>query len=457
MKIADLHSKKIAILWFWKEWQCTLKFLLKQGIENITVLDKNKVDISAFEKGSTAKQGGIDSITWETYLDTLSDFDIIIKSPWVSPFGEQLIPYREKFISQTQIFFSNYSGKVIGITGTKGKSTCSTLLYRLLVDLWYKAKLVGNIGSPVLEEIDLNDSYDYIVYELSSYMLQDFCPHLTVWYLNNIYPCHLDWHYDSLSVYKEAKINILRNAEAKIINWDFSTESAIVHLKENKHFFDTKWSCSYKNDTFLYDWNLLFSWTIALKGEHNKKNICWVITVLSQLWISHENISQSLYRVLPVFKWLPHRIEDIGSYEWIRFINDAIATTPQSTIAAINTFDGELQTLFLWGQDSGFDFKEIRKRILESSVQNIVAFPDTSCQVFPEIEMRDYEKSFEIEIEGKLICFIKTRDMKAWVDFAFKTTLPGKLALLSCAAPSFSLWKGYIYKAEEFVSAVREY
>jgi len=201
----------------------------------------------------------------------------------------------------------------------------------------------------------------------------------------------------------------------------------------------------------------LYSWKMLLEGEHNKKNICWVITILSSLDISRENISQSLYRVLPVFKWLPHRIEDIGVYEWIRFINDAIATTPQSTMAAINTFNGDLQTLFLWGQDSGFDFKGLRKSILDSSVQNIVAFPDTSCLIFPEIEVRDYEKAFEIEIQGKTLNFIKTRNMKTWVDFSFKTTLPGKTALLSCAAPSFSLWKGYIYKAEEFISAVQQY
>jgi len=425
-----------------------LKFLLEQGIEDITVLDKQEIEIS---------HNNINIITWEKYLDNLDDFDVIIKSPWVSPFGEKIIAYREKFISQTQIFFSNYSGKVIGITGTKGKSTCSTLLYTLLLDLWYRVKLVGNIGSPVLEEIDVKGEYDYIVYELSSYMLQDFSPHLSVWYLNNIFPCHLDWHFDSLNVYKEAKINILRNADTRIIHWDFSSESDIMHLKENKEFFDTKWSCSYKDDAFLFDWNILYSWKILLEGDHNKKNICWVITILSALKISRENISQSLYRVLPVFKWLPHRIEDIGVYEWIRFINDAIATTPQSTIAAINTFDGDLQTLFLWGQDSGFDFLEIRKRILESSVQNIVAFPDTSCLIFPEIDIRDDEKSFEIDIEGKTLNFIKTKHMKSWVDFAFKTTLPWKIALLSCAAPSFSLWKGYIYKAEEFISAVKQY
>lgn len=448
MKLVDLKNKRIAILWFWKEWQSSLKFLLQEGIDDITILDKNIIDVSNKD---------IKTIYWDKYLDNLDVYDIILKSPWVSPFQDKLLPYRDKFISQTQIFFNNYSWKVIWITWTKGKSTCSTLLFSLLWELDYKVKLVWNIWTPVLDEIDLNMNYDYIVYELSSYMLQDFSPYLTVGYLNNIYPCHLDWHYDSLNIYKEAKINILRNAGVKIIHWDFSHENEIIHITESKVFFDSKWGYTYDNENFYINGESKYSWYVALDGEHNRKNITWVIAILHELWIRWEIISKSLYKVLPDFKGLPHRIEDIGSYEWIRFINDAIATTPQSTIAAINTFDWELQTLFIWWQDSGFNFSDLRESILNSSTQNIIAFPDTSVLIFPEIDIRDYEKAFEIEIEGKLLQFIKTKHMDIGVDFAFKTTLPGKIAMLSCAAPSFSLWKGYIQKAEEFIHAVRKY
>lgn len=448
MKIADLHNKKIAILWFWKEWQSSLKFLISHGIQDITILDQN--DIKDMQKH-------INYITGSNYLKSLWNYDIILKSPGVSPFQELLLPYREKFISQTQIFFSNYAWKVIWITGTKGKSTCSTLVYKLLLEFWYDVKLVWNIGTPVLEEIDLKHSYDYIVYELSSYMLQDFSPKLDIGYLNNIYPCHLDWHYDSLAVYKEAKVNILRNSKIKIIHWDFSREWEVLAIKEDKVFFDTRWRYSFEEDSFFVDGERIFKWDIALKWNHNKKNITWVISILFELWIWKDIIESCLYKILPSFEWLPHRIQDIGIYEGIRFIDDAIATTPQSTIAAIHTFDGDLQTLFLWWQNSGFDFSDLRSLILASSIQNIVAFPDTAELIFPEIEVRDNGKAFEIEIAGKLIQCIKTRDMKQGVDFAFKTTLPGKIALLSCAAPSFSIWKSYIQKAEEFISAVNEY
>lgn len=94
---------------------------------------------------------------------------------------------------------------------------------------------------------------------------------------------------------------------------------------------------------------------------------------------------------------------------------------------------------------------------MRSSIRNIIAFPDTSEKIFPEIQLRDYEIAFEIEIEGKFFSMIRTRSMKIGVDFAYKTTLPGRIALLSCAAPSFSLWKSYLDKAAQFKKEVQNY
>ena len=198
---------------------------------------------------------------------------------------------------------------------------------------------------------------------------------------------------------------------------------------------------------------------IKIKGarEHNLKNISWVLAILDIIIEDIEKIQLIFQQVLPCFSWLPNRIEDIWIYEGIRFINDAIATTPESTIAAIETFDGALQTLFLGGEDSGFDFVKIRKKILDSSIQNIIAFPDTSEKIFPEIISRDYEKAFEIEIEDKTLQIIKTRNMKQAVDFSYKTTFHWRIALLSCAAPSFSLWKNYLEKAAQFKKEVQKY
>ncbi len=456
MILKGLQNKKIGILWFWKEGQSTLKFLTEQGIRDITILDKKDINLH----NNILEEATIKKIIWKKYLDTLEIFDIIFKTPWISPFHDKIKVYREKLSSQTELFFTNYRGKVIGITGTKGKSTVSTLLYQCLKKAWYNVKLVWNIGSPVLDEIDISGDkkvYDFVIYEMSSYMLQDFSPELYIGFLNNIYPCHLDWHYNSWNIYKEAKLNILRNSEIQIVNGDFSMDNDIAWIFWKKIYFNLKGKYTYTGRSFFIGTEEIYTGKTSLLWEHNKQNISWTIAILDNIILNKEKLKQVLKDILPSFSGLPNRIEDIGTYEGIRFINDAIATTPESTIAAIETFWWQLQTIFLWWEDSWFDFSQIRQKILESQVQNIIAFPDTTEKIFPEIKLRDYEVPFELEIEWRAFQIIKTRSMRRGVDFAYKTTFPSKIALLSCAAPSFSLWNSYLDKADEFRKEVENY
>ena len=452
-------ENKIAILWFWKEGQSSLKFLLKQRREDITVLDDDIWKESIF-KEFQKHHSKLKWVFWWPYLDTLWEYDIIIKTPGISPFWEKLRAYKHKFISQTQIFFEKYIGKVIWITGTKGKSTISTLLFMSMKDLWYSVKLVGNIGNPVLDEVDILswESYDYIIYELSSYMLQDFNPKLDIWILNNIYPCHLDWHYDSFNIYKEAKLNILKDARIKIVNAELATDREVQELSWERYYFWDKWNVYIESDWVNIDWKkIIWEQDMLLKWVHNYYNIAAVLQALLCVWKNQESIVNSFQKTLKNFHGLPHRLQSIWVYEGIEFIDDAIATTPESTIAAIAALDGKLQTLFLWGQDSGFVFQNLRKKIISSSIETIVAFPDTSETIFPEIRYRSYDVPFEMMIEWKNILFLKTRSMKIAVWFSFRNSLPGKIALLSSAAPSFSLWKNYVAKAEDFIKEVHSF
>jgi len=274
--------------------------LKNQGIEDITILDSKIICL---------EDASISHIAWETYLDSLWDYDIIIKTPGISPFHEKILPYKDKIISQAHIFFAEYSGKVIWITGTKGKSTLSTLLYTCLEHVWYNVKLAWNIGNPILDEIDISEEYDYIVYELSSYMLQDFIPHLNIWVLNNIYPCHLDWHYDSFTIYKEAKLNILKDASIKIVNTELREDASLRSAWEGKLFFNAGSSYNYDERGFLIDSEHVYVGSLLLVWEHNKKNICAIIAVLDSILWDINTLKDVLQNVLPWFSGLPHRIE----------------------------------------------------------------------------------------------------------------------------------------------------
>lgn len=455
MNIENLKSKKIAILGYGREGKSTLRFLQSIGATDITILDKN------IETLENVVDENVICIWGSSYLDSLSDFDIIFKSPGVCPYNDELAPYKDKFISQTQIFYENYPGKVIAITGTKGKSTTSTLIYLSLKEAGYNVKLVGNIWNPVFDEIDIlsNELYDFVVYEMSSYMLEGFIPKTTISVFNNIYNCHLDWH-RGFENYKNAKLNILRNAEHALINFEFRDFDEVKTLSSNTQTFWIDGDFSYKNSWFyIEDERVLEDENIVLLGEHNRKNIAWVLGVIYiATWKNREKTIDAVKKVISTFEGLPHRMEKVGTFHGITFINDAIATTPESTLAAIKTFSPDIGTLFLWGYDSGFIYTELEKNIQEGNIENLILFPDTGYKIFTQdIQNKDEEIPFQIEKNGRMIRILKTRSMEAAVKFAYEYTQSGKIALLSNASQSFSLWKSYEVKGNLFKELVIKY
>jgi len=450
MKISDLKWKKIAILGYWKEWKSTERFLKKLGIDDFEILDK--------------------SIN-EDYLKNLDRFDIIFKSPWISPYNNpELLEVKDKLTSQAEILADNFEGKIIWITGTKGKSTTSTLLYEILKELWYKVKLVWNIWNPVFDEIPLSqpfpqgekgvfEEFDYIVYELSSYMLEGLKLNIFIGLLNNIYDCHLDWH-NWRDNYENAKFNVLKNARYKLA-WE-----------ELKPILQGKF------EDITYFWNNLDNFwispeDIALNWEHNYKNISGILNVLKIIWNKSPLLDKEglgvVKKVLKSFNWLPHRQENIWTYKGITFINDSIASTPESAIAAIKTFWDKIWTVFIWNEDSGFDLTELRETIEKYKIPNIVLFPTTWEKLF-----WDFSKNMEFdkphpnpllwEERGQKGGVFKTLSMENAVKFAFENTKEWQVVLLSTWAPSFNAdgpgimpWKSYIEKWEMFKKYVEKY
>lgn len=459
MKLSNIRERikgEVAILWFWKEGKSSLAFLEKLWAKNITIHDKKEI---------LEKKDNIKYITWEKYLNNLDKYDLIIKTPWISPYVNWLEKHKDKITTQAEIFINNYDWKVIWITWTKWKSTTVTLLYLTLKEVEYNTKLVWNIWSPVLDEVDIlwNEKYDYIVYEMSSYMLEWLNASLYVWYINNIYNCHLDWH-DGKENYVKAKINAIKKSQNKICN--IEAKDFTKNIEWIVYFWEwTNILYNRKNKTFTIDWEVILEdKDFILKWEHNRINILWVISILKQIkqdkhdsnWIFSKLIL-ALKTVLESFSWLEHRQQNIWTYKWITFIDDAIATTPESTIAALKTFEHKIWTLFLWGQDSWFKFDQLRKTIKEYWIKNIVLFPDTWEKIFWDLSNYNYETIFEINNSWEKIKILKTKFMEKAIDFAYKNTAEWKICLLSNAAPSFSLWSWYIEKWAQFQRLVKQY
>ncbi len=420
----EFTGKNIAIIGFGREWASTLTYLLDRWITpgSITVLDKNS---------TTIVPEGIMKVLWENYLDNLDQYDILIGSPGISPYLPKIAPYRTRLTSQSAIFFERYRWKVIGVTATKGKSTTSTLIAEMIRSAWFSVEFVGNIGKPVLDCIDFDHPPEYVVYELSSYMLEYCRPRCHVAVLGNIYPDHLGYH-EGFENYRDVKLSILQNATYRVIGSqvqeylaEIPPQTTIIPDSDGYHIENTE----------LYQWDALLMKTseIQLIGEHNARNILSVFAVGHILGMSTKIIRNTC----SAFRGLPHRLENIWTFGWITFYDDAISTTPESTIAGIMALDGRVDTIFLGGEDRWYDFMELVKVLEREGIHNIVLFPDTGTRILP---LLDPEK-FRI---------FETRSMENAVAFAFEQTQPWMICLLSTASPSYSLWKNFEEKWDLF-------
>ncbi len=445
---ADLKDKRIAILWFGKEGKSTLKFLLDHNIhcDNITILDANK-DLDCSEQ--------VRSLRGEEYLKDIANYDIIFKSSGV-PISPELFPYQEKLISQVQLFFDTYPGKVIAVTASKWKSTISSLIYALLLRAGYRVKLVGNIWTPIFDEVAICDAdycpideQDFVVIELSSYMLHELKKKNYISVLGRIFPEHLDWH-GSFDKYVQAKLNILQGSEIAIVHTQ--TLHEYPQGLRCKIIPYGKWSQYDRNEKmFIKNSQEIFPHSDRkIPWDHNLENITVLLALADILHIPDEIVHQTIKE----FDWLAHRLENVGTFWGIQWIDDAISTTPESTIEAIKTFGTAIDTLFLWWTDRGYDFSELVKYLYKYGIQHIVLFAPSG----EKIEERLYAFAITQSHKDwlKSIQILHTDDMKEAVRFAYQGTQIGKICLLSTASPSYSIWKNFEEKGDLFQKYIKE-
>ncbi len=407
MKIDNLRNKKILVVGYGKEGEATVTFL------------KNHVPDCVFDV--------VDQKDGEDYLDKQNHYDLAIKSPGVP---KRLISI--PFTTATNIFFAEVKGTVIGVTGSKGKSTTATLIFSILKEAGKKVHLVGNIGNPALKELQkTNTEDDIFVYELSSYQLEDiqYSPHIAV--ILNLFPEHMNYH-GSANIYYKAKLQIVAFQKKEDY---FIYNPTYPLLKETAEKLPSH-LYSFEDSSLVHENNL------PLKGEHNKDNMRAAITVAHLFQINDATIVKALTAFTP----LPHRLENIGTYEDIIFYDDAISTTPQSTIAALRTLS-PVNTLFLGGEDRGYEFDTLANEITKLSIEHIVLFPHSgekiltalkkTCRTLPDI--------------------FQTDSMEQAVKYAFEKTKKGTICLLSTASPSYSIWKNFEEKGDLFKKFVKTY
>ncbi len=395
-----LGMKNALILGYGKEGQITEQFLKK--------------------KWPRLKVGIADASQGENYLKAQENYDCVIKTP-----GIPKTEVTRQHTTATNLFFDQNKNFTVGVTGSKGKSTTSSLIAHLLATGGKKVRLMGNIGKPMLSAALTPVKKDEVfVLEMSSYQLDDsaYSPNIAV--VTNLFPEHMTYH-GGLENYYEAKRNIIK--------WQRTDD---VFIYNTKNAVLKKWAKAARSEAVPFAAKLP-AVGIPLLGEHNVDNVRAAVTVARRLGVSEAAIKNGIQS----FKALPHRLEFVGTHRGIHFYDDAISTTPESTIQALKALK-KVDTIFLGGSDRGYDFKELEKALRAAKVRNLVLFPDTGARMLKS------RAGFTI---------LETRSMEEAVRFAYEKTMPGKICVLSCASPSYSLWKNFEEKGDLFQTLVRSF
>ncbi len=385
----------------------------------------------------------------KNYLKTLKKYDIILKSPGI-PFNlKELKEARKKGViitSQTEIFLENCPGKIVGITGTKGKSTTASLIYEIFKEAGLKAHLVGNIGRPVLSSLLKAKKNDVYVYELSSHQLVNIKKSPQIAVFLNVFPEHLDY-YSNFKEYVRAKENIAKfqtKQDYLVFNGKDKIVKGIARKSRAKKIPFGCLKPGFKQGVE----GIIGKRDIPLEGEFNLLNIAAAIKVGKIFKISEKNIAKAIKE----FKPLPHRLEFVGEYRGIKFYNDALSTIPEASIAALDALGRDVQTIILGGFERNLSFKKLAKKVLESKIKTVILFPTTGQRIWKEIKREAKKKKTK-----KLPNHFFTDNMKEAVRLAYRETRKGKICLLSTASSSFSIFKDYKEKGNLFKKYIKEF
>ncbi len=364
-----LHGGAVAVL----------NWLAKNGAI-LTVTDiKSKKELKAsLDKIKTRKK-----IKYTLGKHDLADFkdqDLIVQNPGV-PSDSKYIKYARKqgipVVNEAVMFFGLYPSEIIGVTGTRGKSTTASLLHAILKTEIKNNVLAGNIATvPMFSVIDKLKEDSWPVLELSSWHLDGLgeyrkSPHIAV--VTNVMVDHLN-RYKNFTAYKRAKlINVKyqKKDDIAVLNYDNKdTKSFARKTKARVYYFSLKRKVRgcYKKNNWLYFYNgkeskrVMSFKNIRLLGEHNTQNILAAVTVAKLLGIKNKNIAKAVNK----FKGVDYRLEYKGKKNNVEIYNDSTSTTPDATIAAIRALEGKSIVLLAGGEDKQLDYKELAKEIKKS-------------------------------------------------------------------------------------------
>jgi UDP-N-acetylmuramoylalanine--D-glutamate ligase len=457
MTLENLRNQRVGILGFGQEGQAIFKYLGKNQIK-ATILDITPLADWGAEAQSLAGDAPIkpELITGADYLNELQSFKVLFRSPGIPRLSPEILAAEENgtiITSQTKWFFEHCPAPIIGVTGTKGKGTTCSLINEILLAANKSSYLTGNIGKiQPLDFLDRLTQADLVVYELSSFQLQDLTqsPHIGICLM--VTSDHLD-HHKSLGEYHQAKSAITKfqsAADMAIFNADYPTSLQIGRLGHGKKYAISKMADSavpeikaiISGESIQIGETTIDCSARKLRGAHNLENIAAAAMAGLKLGVEPALIEQ----IANDFAGLEHRLQFVAKINDVSYYNDSISTVPETTIAALNSFEEPVH-LILGGYDKGLPYHQLVADLTgRTNVASIALIGEVGNKL---------QKLFA-DIEAPFPVYGPIENFAEAFHHIAKIAKPGDIVMLSPAAASFGMFKNYADRGHQFVELVTE-
>jgi UDP-N-acetylmuramoylalanine--D-glutamate ligase len=421
---------KIAIAGYGVEGQASYRYYSKDASNDITIHDQNT---------DTVVPDGVPSVLGADAFKSLDGYDLVLRSPAVRP---DSLKTDGKVWSGTNEFFAQCPAEIIGVTGSKGKGTTSSMIASILEAAGRKVWLVGNIGVPPLDVLDQVTSDNLVVMELSSFQLWDleYSPQTAV--VLFIEQEHLDVHTDMFE-YVTAKSRIAASQQPDdLLIYNAQNEYASI-IASGSHvrkvgFPSEKTAHIHEGYFYNYEQKLCSVNAVQLPGEHNQSN---AIAAIDAVW-QYTQDSAAIESGLRAFTGLPHRLMFVREHQGISYYDDSIATTPGSAVAAIASFE-QPKVIILGGSDKGADYQPLRDAIIASdSIRAVISIGANGAHITDALP-------------SELVHRVDATDILSIVTAAAAHAEAGDVVIMSPAAASFDMFKSYADRGDQFIAAVR--
>ena len=423
----------------------------------VTVFDNRNVDDIPKEVMDRITNYAMEFSLGPNNLEKLKGFDLILRSPSCMPTIPELVEEEKRgalVTSEIELLMEMCPCKIVGITGSDGKTTTTSLIYEILKNAGYNCYVGGNIGTPLFTKLNEIVPEDIVVLELSSFQLMNMNTSPNISVITNITPNHLNIH-SSYEEYIEAKKNIFKyqnENDLVVLNYDNEiTRQCKVETNSKVVYFSGK---SKLEDGFIVDGDiiklcedkvrrhLLNVKSLKLKGKHNFENICTALAATKDL----VNI-ESAIETVKEFNGVEHRLEFIKELYGAKWYNDSIGSSPTRTIAGINSFDEEI-ILIAGGYDKNLDYEPLAKPILDK-VKALILVGQTKEKIFDAVKEAE-------EVYGKKVDIYMCDTLEQTAMVAKRIVKPGQVVLFSPASASFDMFKNFDERGKRFKQIVNE-